>query len=77
MASGQEGGPGEIEQLKRLIEIQRQIVELAEENRRAERQCDSLRVELVQSARAKSSLRGPRRIIASFLSLFGLFLSNR
>lgn len=38
----------EIEQLKRLIEIQSQIVELAKQNELTQKQCELLRHELAQ-----------------------------
>jgi hypothetical protein len=41
----------EIEQLKRLIEIQSQIVELAKKNELTEKQCEALRHELAQGVR--------------------------
>jgi hypothetical protein len=41
----------EAEQIKRLIEIQRQIVELAEQNELTAKECEALRRELSQSTR--------------------------
>ena len=46
----------EVEQIKRLIEIQKQIVELAEQNELTAKECEALRRDLSQSAR-----RPPRR----------------
>jgi hypothetical protein len=41
----------EIEQIKRLIEIQTQIVELAKQNELTEKECEALRRELSQVVR--------------------------
>ena len=42
---------GEIDQLKQLVEIQSQIVEVAKQNELTEKECEALRHELAQSAR--------------------------
>lgn len=44
----------EIEQLKRLIEIQTQIVELAKQNELAERECEAVWQELSRDARRRA-----------------------
>ena len=41
----------EVEQIKRLIEIQRQIVELAKQNELTEKECEALRRELERPMR--------------------------
>ena len=51
MASRETKGQVEVEQLKRLIEIQRQIVELAKQNEIARRQCEALREERARDVR--------------------------
>jgi hypothetical protein len=47
----------EVEQIKRLIEIQKQIVELAKQNELTERECEALRHELSRSARRPANRR--------------------
>jgi hypothetical protein len=49
----------EAEQIKRLIEIQTQIVELAKQNEIAERECEALRRELAASMRHSQPGRAP------------------
>ncbi len=51
----------EVEQLKRLIAIQTQIVELAKENELTEQQCTALRHELSQSRRRPAPRWSPLR----------------
>ena len=41
----------EVEQIKRLIELQREIVELAKQNELTEKECEALRRELTPAAR--------------------------
>ncbi len=41
----------EVEQIKRLIEMQRQIVELAKQNELTEKECEALRRELAPAVR--------------------------
>jgi len=41
----------EVEQLKRMVDIQRQIVELARQNEIARKQCEALREERARDAR--------------------------
>ena len=48
----------EVEQIKRLIEIQKQIVELAKQNELTAKACEALRHELSQATRGRKS--GPR-----------------
>jgi hypothetical protein len=57
----------EIEQLKRLIEIQSQIVELAKKNELTEKQCEALRHQLAQGVRPPTFWQRWRR------SLRGIF----
>jgi len=49
----------EAEQIKRLIEIQTQIVVLAKQNEIAERECEALRRELAASMRQSQQGRAP------------------
>ena len=62
----------EVEQLKRLITIQTQIVELAKENELTEQQCATLRHELSQAQRRPvpqwSPLRWFRVVVRRFTS---------
>ena len=44
----------EVEQIRRLIEIQSQIVELAKQNELTERQCEVLRHDVARGARRPS-----------------------
>jgi hypothetical protein len=48
----------EIDQIKRLIEIQTQIVELAKQNELTEKQCKALRDELAQRAHRRTAAQG-------------------
>ena len=60
MKSAGKPGSDEIEQLKRLIEIQTQIVELAKQNENAKKECKVLRDELSCEVRRRA-LRSARR----------------
>ena len=54
----------EIEQLKRLIEMQSEIVELAKQNERVENECEALRKELAGGFRRRGPFTRPRRVTA-------------
>jgi hypothetical protein len=67
---------GEIEQLKRLIEIQSQIVELAKKNELTEKQCEALRHELAQGVRPPTFWQRLARSLRKFLRRSGLIRRN-
>jgi hypothetical protein len=50
--------PDEVEQLKQLIAIQTQIVELAKQNELTKRECETLRRELAGQVRRGRGVRG-------------------
>jgi hypothetical protein len=59
----------EVEQLKRLIAIQTQIVELARENELTEQQCAALRQELSQARRRPSGRWTPQQLFRAMVKL--------
>lgn len=64
----------EVEQIKRLIEIQTQIVELAKQNELTEKQCEALRHELAQRTNRRSAAQKASGFIQN---LFHHFWRNR
>jgi hypothetical protein len=60
----------EVEQLRRLIAIQTQIVELAKENELTEQQCAELRHELSQSRRRSAPQWSPLRWLRAVAQRF-------
>ena len=60
----------EVEQLKRLIAIQTQIVELAKENELTEQQCATLRHELSQARRRPAERWSPLRWLRAVAQRF-------
>ncbi len=60
----------EVEQLKRLIAIQTQIVKLANENELTEQQCAALRHELSQSRRRPGERWSPLRWFREVVQCF-------
>jgi hypothetical protein len=57
----------EVEQIKRLVEIQKEIVELAKQNELTAKECDALRHELAQSTRRPPKGWGPAVLLAAWV----------
>ena len=86
MGAGGIDGQDEVEQLKRLVEIQSQIVELARRNEFAARECETLREELARAASRRARVcagqptgvrRLVRRIVGAVATLFAMVLPPR
>jgi hypothetical protein len=79
------GGRDEIEQLRQLIEIQSQIVELARQNELTAKECEELRERLACEARQRARRsrfpggvhRLGRRFVAAVAALGALLLPPR
>jgi hypothetical protein len=60
----------EVAELKRLIAIQTQIVELAKQNELAEKECAELRQELSRSARRPARRWSPMQLMRALVQKF-------
>ena len=60
----------EVEQIKRLIEIQTQIVELAKQNELTEKQCEALRDELARRTQQRTAAQKASGFFRNLVSRF-------
>lgn len=57
----------DLESYRRLIELQKQMIELSQQHERSRRECDALRDAVVREAVARQSMMGRLRVSATKL----------